>query len=82
MRSSGHPFVVFCGQRSIAINCNGRYGFLILHEEGLMNSDLAGIGTDRHGRCGLGLNENDAERGNDIAVADSVTLQRLRREES
>jgi hypothetical protein len=47
-----------------------------------MNSDLAGIGTDRHGRCGLGLNENDAERGNDMAVADSVTLQRLRREES
>jgi hypothetical protein len=45
-----------------------------------MNSDLPGTGADRQGRCGL--NENDAERGNDMAVTDSVTLQRLRREES
>jgi hypothetical protein len=47
-----------------------------------VNSELARIGTDRQGRCGLGLNENDAERGYDMAVTDSATLQRLRREES
>jgi hypothetical protein len=48
----------------------------------LTNSDLAGIGTDRQGRCGLGLNENEAERESYMAVTDSATLQRLRREES
>jgi hypothetical protein len=62
-------------------NCNGRYDFQYSHEERLMNSDLPGTGADRQGRCGLGLNESDAERGNEMAT-DSVTLQRLRREES
>jgi hypothetical protein len=43
---------------------------------------LQSIAADTQGRCGLGLIEYDAERGDDMAVTDSATLQRLRREES
>jgi hypothetical protein len=34
------------------------------------------------GQCDPGLSELDPERGNYMAVTDSATLQRLRREES
>jgi hypothetical protein len=82
MRFSGHPFVAVS---AVKVDCNQlqrMLGFQYSHEEAVVNLDLAGIGTDRQGRCGLGLNENDAERGSYMAVTDSATLQRLRREES